>query len=161
MILSKFQSIKYLGIVAIALISVIFLSGCSDSGCTNIYSDNYDEDAIKDDGSCILAREKFLGTFEVNENCESGLDNYELVIYESDLYDNEVVIINLYNVGGTVYAIIEDEYLEIPDQRDPDSGAKYIGSGSIIEKSLAIGFSVQSNDGSVDNCTFAGIRLDD
>jgi len=161
MIANKIQPIKCIGLIAIAIMTVIFLSGCSDSGCTNIFSDNYDEDAIKDDGSCILAREKFIGTFLVNENCESGLDGYELDIYESDLYDNEVAIVNLNNVGGTVYAIIEEDFLEIPDQRELDSGAKYIGSGSIIENSLAISFSVQSYDGYVDNCTFAGVKLDD
>lgn len=44
--------------------------GCKKNvGCTQFGTDNYDPDAVVDDGSCILARDKFVGQFNVVSDC--------------------------------------------------------------------------------------------
>lgn len=44
--------------------------GCKkNEGCTRFGSDNYDPDAVIDDGSCIEARYKFIGDFTVYSDC--------------------------------------------------------------------------------------------
>ena len=49
----------------IVLCGVLLLSsGCDDIvGCTDRTADNYNPDAVRDDNSCINARDKFLGVY--------------------------------------------------------------------------------------------------
>ena len=44
---------------------MVVFSGCREEvGCTNRRSDKYNPDAVRDDGSCINARDKFLGIYK-------------------------------------------------------------------------------------------------
>jgi hypothetical protein len=47
-----------------------FLVSCGGKeGCTDFGSENYDPDAIVNDGSCIQVFDKFVGTFIVDADC--------------------------------------------------------------------------------------------
>jgi len=54
-----------------ALILMLSVSyGCKKhAGCTKFGSENYEPDAVIDDGSCIHVTDKFIGSFSVRSDC--------------------------------------------------------------------------------------------
>lgn len=55
------STLKYTGVAALFIGGLATFSGCAQKGCTDETADNYDADATEDDGTCIAARDKFLG----------------------------------------------------------------------------------------------------
>lgn len=103
-----FQRIpKRAGVVltALMLTSHLFQSCGKQYGCNSFGADNYDPYAMIDDGSCIEARDKFLGDYSVTSNCSTGA--FERTISETaDRFVVEISAINdsLGPVLGTVSA---------------------------------------------------------
>ncbi len=60
------STVKYLGVAALFIGGLATFSGCAKKGCTDDTADNYDADATEDDGTCIPARDKFLGTYSLS-----------------------------------------------------------------------------------------------
>jgi len=87
------------------------INGCKKhSGCTEFGSENFDPEAIVDDGSCIHIRDKFIGNFSVNSDCFSN--NYNRNITETqDEY--MVVISNLADTLGAVDARVYGDNITI------------------------------------------------
>ncbi len=52
-------TLKQLLYISFLLFSCAFIS-CKKSGCTNYFAENYDPEASKDDGSCILKGEMYF-----------------------------------------------------------------------------------------------------
>ena len=108
-------------ITGLALSTVI--SGCNEEvGCTNRRADNYNPDAVRDDGTCVNARDKFLGVYEALHICWPDtlkvVPNF-MTIAEDDLRVDEkddVKIINFGTNGITVRALISRQELVIPRQ---------------------------------------------
>lgn len=51
-------------------------TGCSDDpvqGCTDSASENYNANAEEDDGTCVYARDKFIGVYDGSSDCEGAL----------------------------------------------------------------------------------------
>lgn len=93
------------------LILLTSVTSCNKNvGCTEFGSENYDSDAIVDDGSCIHFRDKFIGTFNANSDCFS--DSYELVIQEAT-EDNLVAISNLSDTLNVVTARVYGDNITI------------------------------------------------
>lgn len=81
---------------------LIGIASCNRNvGCTEFGSENYDSDAIVDDGSCIHFRDKFIGTFNTNSDCFT--ESYELMIQEAT-EDNLVTISNLSDTLNVITA---------------------------------------------------------
>ena len=85
--------------VCIILVSfgIMMTSGCGDDpvqGCTDPNAENYDASAEEDDGSCVLARDKFVGNYNGGLNCQllpiSG-DDTDFTLAPG-LADNEIFI---------------------------------------------------------------------
>lgn len=123
----------------LALIGILlfFASGCKkQAGCTKFGSENYDPDAIIEDGSCILEREKFLGTFTVNSDCQ---DPYNCTIAEAD-GDANVVIQGLADTLGEVIAHVYYENLTI-EQQQVNTSVTIEGAGVYLgDDSVSVSF---------------------
>lgn len=116
-------------ILFVSVLMVIAASGCKkNSGCTKFGTENYDPDAVFDDGSCILARDKFLGTFHVSSECQS---DYSCVISEAP-GDFAIVIVGLADTLGDIDAKIYGQNITI-EQQQVNTRVTIEGAGVYVE----------------------------
>lgn len=79
------------------IMAIVLLASCgSDRGCNRFGSENFDPDAIIDDGSCIEMRDKFLGLYSVSSDCSAGA--YLRSVSET----SERFIVEVTNIGDTL-----------------------------------------------------------
>lgn len=119
---------------------VLLNSSCKQqTGCTKFGSENYDPDAIIEDGSCILARDKFLGRFNVSTTCG---DSYLLDVLPS-VNENSVLIVNLADSLGEIEARVYLENLTI-EQQPLNQFVTIEGAGvSLSQDSVSISFRIR------------------
>ncbi|MFT5020788.1 MAG: hypothetical protein ACI9CU_002191, partial [Polaribacter sp.] len=128
--------------------SCFMLLGCEEEvGCTDRNSDNYNPDAVRDNGSCVNARDKFLGVYRAIHVCELDTFNGELsdplnfdtlqlvTIVEDELRDQEDDIeIRLFGPDSLkVKALVSRHEIRIPTQGLDVRGIpmNFIGEGFI------------------------------
>jgi Tfp pilus assembly protein FimT len=99
-------------------------------------------------------RDKFLGTYNVNENCTSGNWNYSIGITASSANDSDVILSNFGNFGVNVRATVSGDNISI---NDTQNAIQFSGSGNIAGNTLSIIYSA-SQLGFQDNCTATCIR---
>lgn len=111
----------------------ILVSGCNkDSGCTKFGSDNYNPDAVIDDGSCIETRDKFLGNFQVSSNCI--VDDYARQISATSKRYT-VTISNLADTLGEANAEVFGTDITIEPQ-SLGTGITVEGAGLYVEDNI-------------------------
>jgi len=118
------------------------LLGCRKEGCTQFGAENYDPDATVNDGSCILVRDKFLGSFEVNSNCFT--DNYLRTI-ETTTDQHVVTISNMADTLGTVEAHVWGTDIVI-DRQSVRTGVTVEGAGVYVAENDAISLTFRIRD---------------
>jgi hypothetical protein len=99
-------------------------------------------------------RDKFLGSYQVNENCSSGNYNYSMTIIESAISEEGIVIQNMGDFGVNLNATVNGDNISLNDTKD---GVTITGSGSISGNTLTIVYTA-SLSGVTDNCTATGIK---
>lgn len=106
-------------------------------GCTICYSENYDPEAVLEDGSCVFTHADILGKYRVQDSVVGPFQDvyysepYEIEIQMESCTDDELEI---YNYAQLKYAVSEEPIL-VQFQREQDSIV-------IINQSL-----LQNNDG--------------
>lgn len=145
--------LRILMAVLIGLTLSTFTS-CQTDGCTNIHAENYDPDADNDDGSCILSRDKFIGSYNVNENCDSGNWNYSISVTASTTAEDAIVIGNFGDYAVNLRATVSGANITFNDTQD---GITFSGTGNISGNTLTIIYSA-SAAGQTDNCTKTCIK---
>lgn len=129
--MKKLNNIPRLGsIIVLALGIGLSISGCREEvGCTNRTSDNYNPDAVRDDGSCVSARDKFLGIYSIlhiqwNGGVRDSFPNFQdptlryMTIAEDDLREpkDDIKILNFGKDSLTVRALVNKNFVRIPPQ---------------------------------------------
>lgn len=99
-------------------------------------------------------RDKFIGTYNVNENCTSGTYSYSITISESSSDEDAVVISNFGDYGINARADVNGDNLNINDTQD---GVTVSGSASINGSTLTIIYTA-SVAGFTDECTKTCIK---
>jgi len=128
----------------VLLFSIATLAvGCKkDAGCTKFGSENYDPEAVVNDGSCVSVRDKFIGTFEVNSDCIT--DNYERTISEG-AGEYDVVISNLADTLSDVNAYVFAENITI-DRQSIGFFVTLEGAGvAINDSTISISYRIREN----------------
>lgn len=96
------------------IIFLVAVSGCKkNAGCTDFGTENYDPEAIINDGSCILVRDKFLGNFQVSSDCFASDYNRTISITQNEFV---VTISNLADTLGIVDARVYGNNITIEPQ---------------------------------------------
>ena len=124
------------------LILPILLGSCQNEGCTEFGAENYDPDAVVNDGSCILVRDKFLGMFQVSSDCH--VDDYTRTISATQ---NEyvVVITNLGDTLGSVEASVYGNNITI-DRQSVGTLITVEGAGVYVEEdAISLSFRIRDS----------------
>ena len=121
----------------------ILASGCKkNSGCTEFGTDNYDPEAVIDDGSCIETRDKFLGNFQVSSDCIAD-DYMREVSVTSKRYT--VAISNLSDTLGTVNAEVFGTDITI-ELQSLGTGITVEGAGLYVEENtISISYRIRDS----------------
>ncbi len=82
---------KYLGVAALFIGGLATFSGCATKGCTDDTADNYDAAATEDDGTCVPARDKFLGAYNCQEVCGPDNYTYNMTVVTSSTGDLKII----------------------------------------------------------------------
>ncbi len=103
----------------------------------------------------IPARQKFLGSYQVNENCNSGSYTYSINIVESASSDDGIIMQNFGNFQSTinVNATVNGDNISFSVTQD---GVTVSGSGTITGNTLTIIY--QAAGGFDDSCTATCIK---
>lgn len=123
----------------------LLLVGCGKQrGCNVFGTENYDPEAIVDDGSCIEMREKFLGQYVVTSDCINGA--YIRTISEtSDRFIVEISAIG--DTLGKVKARVSGANLVLePERQTVRSFVTVEGAGLFDEENGILNMSVRIRD---------------
>lgn len=102
----------------------------------------------------MLPRQKFIGSYEVNENCGSGNYSFSITITESSASEANIIITNFGNYKVNVAATVNGDNISINDTKN---AIQFSGSGSINGNTLTIIYSA-SQGGDRDDCTATCIK---
>ncbi len=154
----------YSCIFLLVLAVIFFFASCSDK-CKKIICYN---GAICVDGICgctpgfegddcsLEVREKFLGTYNVSDNCSvTGNAHYTINIGAVDTSVTRVGIANFNNdFGNLVIAVISGNNIEIPIQ-SPDFDGRSVSGAGIFSggSSITWNYTIVSSGGVANNCT--------
>lgn len=100
-----------------------------------------------------LDREKFLGTYDVNENCASGNYSYSINITESSVNTSDVIVNNVGDFGYNYTGTVSGNNLTI---NGTQQGLTINGTGTINGNALTIIYSASGSFN--DNCTATAIK---
>lgn len=154
--------ISELKIIGFLLVACCLLNCVDREGCTDPASDNFNINAEVDNGTCIPMTAKFLGLYDVEEECEFGSYVYPMSIYASFRDPFEIIITNFGDLSIDVYAIVDRNYITIPDQiiiQDGNEIAILEGTGDIIDGSLIIDYLYGQNGSEAFICQIDALQI--
>ncbi len=125
------------------LLVFIGMAGCKQhSGCTEFGAENYDPDAVLNDGSCIAVSDKFIGNFSVSSDCFQDDYNRQITATSDD---HLVIISNLADTLGNVQAQVAGVNITI-DVQTVGTFITVEGAGVYVKDNDAISMSYRVRD---------------
>jgi hypothetical protein len=150
---------KYLGVAGLFIAGLATFSGCATKGCTDETADNYDADATEDDGTCVPARDKFLGTYSCQEVCGPDNYTYNMTIATSSTGELKVIIQNLGDFATQVDAVATVSGSNITIDAASYNNVSFTGSGSINGNVLTLTYTATDNaSGATLTCTITATK---
>ncbi len=144
-------------IVLIFFCSVLFISsGCKKDpvrGCTDHQAENYDPKAEESDDSCIYARDKFLGVYQVTQTCDTYDVTYSITIEESS-NNVDVAVISGFNGFYPLPITIDGSNFSFNTTLNTEH---YNGTGTLNGNHLTMFYTEQSGTYS-EQCSISGIK---
>ena len=118
-------------------------------------AENFNNDAEEDDGTFTYAREKFIGSYHGNENCDSGNWSWSMSVTSSTSGIDKIILGNLGDYGENILATVSGSNVSINDTKN---GITFSGTGSISGNTLTIIYTASAGSFS-DDCTATCIKL--
>ncbi len=133
-----------MNLLPLTAVSLLVLGCGKQRGCNVFGSENYDPEAIVDDGSCVEMRDKFLGQYVVTSDCISGA--YIRTISEtSDRFIVEISAIG--DTLGRVKARVSGVNLVLePERQTVRSSVTVEGAGVFDEENGILDMSIRIRD---------------
>ncbi len=100
-----------------------------------------------------LDREKFLGTYDVNESCATGNYTYSVTISESSVNTSDVILNNVGDFSANFTGVVSGSNISI---NGTQQGLTMSGTGTLNGNALTVIYSVSG--AFVDNCTATAIK---
>ena len=143
-------------VTGLCLIMLSSLSSCAKKGCTNPKSDNYNEKAKKDDGTCVPWRDKFIAIYSTTDNCNPGI-TYNLTLTASSVDEDKVIITDA-NISFDGEVTSQD-VVTIPEQTGNSNGIPYTinGSGTLNGSTFSMNYTFSAGGQAV-SCAATGIK---
>jgi len=154
---------KHIFILFLLISSVVSNSCNKKEGCTNPKAENFDPSAEREDGSCIGQRAKFLGLYEVTEQCGNTqiTPSYLVEVKASNINLDDILIFNLSKDLENLDVVPDNFNFEFPlvativnsrftfDKQAPDGDGWYIqeGKGEIIGNEINFNYKIKYGDG--------------
>ena len=138
-------------VVLIACAFLLFSSCSRKEGCTDFRAENYDPSAEKENGECILPREKFIGLYTGLSLCSDPIGGqFESTVTKANDNLSDIFIENLGGfVEAKVRATIVGNTLTIKEQ-DPAANGKYVyGNGNILGNLLNLELNYRLGNGTI------------
>jgi hypothetical protein len=136
------------------LIIFTYLSCNPKPGCTDFRAENYDPSAEKDNGECVLQREKFLGAYiGTSAGCNLINAEYETTIREANDNLTDVIIENLGGlVDKDIRATISGNTITIDNDKNVPNGEYVDGDGIIIGNLINLSITYRYGSGVTSTC---------
>lgn len=150
MLVTRLKLIRVPLVLGICFVG-LFFSCEKKPGCTDSRAENYDPDARKDDESCIMPREKFLGSYVASSVCSTT----PTLQYESEIIaaNDNLSDIFIENLGGIINApvrgIVSGNTLTIPEQNAEAIGRYVSGNGLILGNIINITYTYRYGSNTV------------
>jgi len=147
---------------------LLLLGGCKDE-CDSV---NCLNGGTCDEGNCnctsgfegdlcqTATRDKFFGTYNVNESCDFGNDTYQMVVTASGAGPNRILLNNFFNIGVIATGTVSGNSVNLPSQTANVQGQSWTfnGSGQIVGSVLTLSFTASVGNAS-GNCTATSTKL--
>jgi hypothetical protein len=139
------MTVKVLRSSGLLLVLVlIIMAGCKGKeGCTDPYSENYDETAEVDNNTCISPRDKFSGVYTVQYLCSGSQPPITLIqIKPSNINLTDIKISTLDIFSIPIRAAVSKSAFLIPFQTDFVSYRSIQGNGTIVGNNVTIEYTL-------------------
>lgn len=149
-------------LLRLLIVPAFLLTACLNP-CKNVECQNGGEcnngacecpDAYEGNDCSELARDRFIGTWNMSQSCNSGYEEYEVVMREGGAL-HEVLLRNVYGLNREILATVAGSNLTVHEQTF--DFVTVSGTGSHNGQSITLNLQFRVND-TVENCTVWGSR---